>query len=319
MLEDKNKLFENVTVENHKSEKSESLKTKANVYVESEDPQVKTSPCFNLHLASNGLPLSTAFSESLLTNVDVHDSSSPESPSYEQSQLTTSSREPVDLSCVTPMTPIETQLEKELIHSYEAQCDTLKDGLDDDLIVADDTHNDDDGDNDNCKTKGKFCDSTISEVLGLKIPEKFFTFELECTRFTFDFDKEDWSRLLLNRKGRCFARNSWECYYLEGITKSNPYCVFMFKNHFLSCANLRKKNVNTPIFTANGHCKFANCSCKVSLKMFSESLVHVKYTGHIKHDIHECHERPFTGKEREQAKKRILKWEKTSENVFGKI
>ena len=73
-----------MSAENHLSEKSVSLNSNSNlclvknVKFVSEVSQVKTSSCFNSHLASNGLPLSTAFSDSSLRNVDVHDS-----PSYE--------------------------------------------------------------------------------------------------------------------------------------------------------------------------------------------------------------------------------------------
>jgi hypothetical protein len=39
-------------------------------------------------------------------------------------------------------------------------------------------------------------------------------------------------------------------YFINGIKKSNPYCVFCFKNHTVSVAVNRRRTTGSPLFSA---------------------------------------------------------------------
>lgn len=156
---------------------------------------------------------------------------------------------------------------------------------------------------------------TISSILGVSIPNDFFTYKLPRKSFKFDFDPKVFRKLKSAQVKRCFAYNSWQKYFLEGIRESNPYCVFMFKYHSVSSAKLRTRKNSSSIFKAEACCKFSDCTCKVNLKMFCESIVHLEYSGFIKHDISEQHARPLSGESREDLKDTLRKGEKPL-NVF---
>lgn len=58
-------------------------------------------------------------------------------------------------------------------------------------------------------------------------------------------------------------------------------------------------------FSANGYCVFEDCSIKFILKMNTERIVHVFYSGKIKHSANEVNARYFRGKSRQELKETL--------------
>lgn len=84
--------------------------------------------------------------------------------------------------------------------------------------------------NDKCCERDKelLSKDTISEILGVKIPNKFFTFKITNKKsLTLDFDPKVFLKLKSTQKDRCFSQNSLQNLFLDGIKKSNPYCYYL--------------------------------------------------------------------------------------------
>lgn len=77
----------------------------------------------------------------------------------------------------------------------------------------------------------------------------------------------------------------------------------MHDMHQISGAHVRKKKKNTPLFKCKGHCKFKDCSMKVYLEMVVPKIVHVYYSGNLKHKVTDQHARPIRFIQREILKK----------------
>ncbi len=129
---------------------------------------------------------------------------------------------------------------------------------------------------------------------------------------TFQLSLEEWEKLTVLQNGHRFLRGEWEDYFVLGMKKSNKYCVFAFKDHYVNQSLIRKRRtsmnhvakgkhsfdtalVGKKIFSASGYCVFEDCTIKFNLKMNSERIVHVFYDGEIRHSVNEVHARYFRG------------------------
>ena len=137
----------------------------------------------------------------------------------------------------------------------------------------------------------------------------------------FQLSPEDWTHLKTLQRGHRFQRGEWEDYFVTGMKLSNKHCVFAFKDHYVNqtCIRQRQASMDTPsnhqkaakskldsqvtkVFSAQGYCVFEDCSVKFLLKMNAERVVHVFYTGELKHRVNQVNARYFRGKSRHELK-----------------
>ncbi|RNA26603.1 sentrin-specific protease 1-like [Brachionus plicatilis] len=133
----------------------------------------------------------------------------------------------------------------------------------------------------------------------------------------FHLNETDWSKLKTIQRRHRFQRGEWEDFFVAGLKQSNKYCVFAFKDHYVNQANVRKRHAkmqdgqvmstkmsssDKKLFSASGYCVFEDCSIKFCLKMNDKLMVHVFYTGKIKHSSTEVNARHFRGKSREELR-----------------
>ena len=71
-------------------------------------------------------------------------------------------------------------------------------------------------------------------------------------------------------------------------------------------------------FTAKGYCVFKDCSVKFNLRMNTERVVHVTYTGELKHSVTDVNGRYFRGKSRHELKE-ILKTNKPKREFMHRV
>ena len=94
------------------------------------------------------------------------------------------------------------------------------------------------------------------------------------------------------------------------ISKSNPFCTFDFKRHFIPIPNSRKRKF-AYIFTASGFSAFEHCTCTFNVSMkkddFEKRIVNVVYSGSVRHGAGERHARFIKGKERKTMAKSFHK------------
>jgi hypothetical protein len=165
---------------------------------------------------------------------------------------------------------------------------------------------------------------------------KFFKTNLD-TEAKFQLDSNDWAKLKSLQMGHRFQKGEWEDYFVAGMKQSNKYCVFAFKDHYVNQVKMRKRKtlmdiVDTgtsdegregcgggeKIFTARGYCVFKDCSVKFNLRMNAERVVHVMYTGELKHSVTDVNGRYFRGKSRHELKE-ILKTNKPKREFMHRI
>jgi hypothetical protein len=147
-----------------------------------------------------------------------------------------------------------------------------------------------------------------------------------CNHATFVISPSDWSQLVNFhlKKAHRFERGKWEEYFIHGMKYSNKYCVFAFKDHYVNKSNLRnrvvsmnltKNNKNSnfqghKMFSAYGYCVFEDCKIKFSLKMNSQRVVYVTYTGgngFVRHNVKEQQSRYFRGQSRDDLREALEK------------
>lgn len=151
----------------------------------------------------------------------------------------------------------------------------------------------------------------------------------------FELSESDWQKLKTSQKGHRFQRGEWEDYFVTGLKQSNKYCVFAFKDHYVNQSNVRRRyakmqdgqmtvmsqkmsSIDKKLFSASGYCVFEDCSTKFCLKMNDKLVVHVFYTGKIKHSTTEVNARHFRGKSREELKD-ILKNSTPTKEYLNRI
>ena len=204
----------------------------------------------------------------------------------------------------TPIKPLATHTTKTVDKNNYQPIKCIQEGDTSPLNISDAPHvqvvSDEDATN-----KDLIPYSTISKILNYNINSKFFEYSLKKNHFTHHFDENIFNSLLKSSKNRRFARNTWQSHFIDLIKKNNPYCVFYFKNHCVSAATLRSRKTGSPLFQAHAGCKFTDCTCEVTIKMHSKTLVSCFFTGFIKHNINKNHSRHISGEERQTLKNKI--------------
>lgn len=144
--------------------------------------------------------------------------------------------------------------------------------------------------------------STVSAILEVDIPDEYFTKDIS-SKYTFSIKPVDWNRIYETRKGRQLKRDVWESVFFQGINSSNPYCCFKVTRSQLSSASRRKRRGSVPLFKADACCIFKDCSVKLRIAMTDSLIVNLNYSGDIKHNIYESHQRFIKGQDRDDLKK----------------
>ena len=148
----------------------------------------------------------------------------------------------------------------------------------------------------------------------------------------FQINPDDWIKLKSLQLGHKFHRGEWEDYFVAGMKQSNKYCVFAFKDHYVNQASLRKRkstmentgkistnsNAGEKIFSAKGYCVFDDCSIKFCLRMNAERVVHVTWSGELKHSLNQIKARYFRGKSRDDLRE-ILKHSKPKREFLDRV
>ena len=148
---------------------------------------------------------------------------------------------------------------------------------------------------DNRRINEEIDKGTIGDILGEEIPDEAFESDLPSAA-SFLVDKRRWDELYRRRKGRCLPAGEWQCLFVDGIKKTNKYCVFNFKRHSIGAGR------RGSLFRANGECKFEGCPVQVNLQMDVCPVVDVKYFGNVKHKITEKQARYIRKGERQVLK-----------------
>ena len=143
----------------------------------------------------------------------------------------------------------------------------------------------------------------IADILHHDIPEYFTADIPQSTSFLLSAD--DTSHLRLIQNGRRYKKGQWQHVFVKGIKQTNNHCVFMFQEHRISSANIRRKKKNTPLFICKARCKFEDCPVEVILEMRKEGAVDVQYKGKIRHKTSHEHARPIRGTERDRLKEKF--------------
>ncbi len=141
---------------------------------------------------------------------------------------------------------------------------------------------------------------TVASLFGEEANSELFIRSLPQSA-SFFINSTDWLAMTDKAIGRRFNRG-WTAVIAKGLKQSNPFCVFAFKRHTLTCAVIRKRKSTSPVFSAFGRCTFSSCPVSVHLRGRDNLLVEVKYGGSVHHKIEECHARRISGKERDNLR-----------------
>ncbi|CAM4940035.1 unnamed protein product [Rotaria socialis] len=86
------------------------------------------------------------------------------------------------------------------------------------------------------------------------------------------------------------------------IENSNDYCVFLYERHHFT-NRTAINNTNKFFMSADAHCKFKLCTCRLHAILYENSRLKINYFGKIVHEIGEVHARPMRGSRREELQK----------------
>eukprot|EP00112_Aurelia_sp_Birch-Aquarium-sp1_P007867 Seg1859.4 transcript_id=Seg1859.4/GoldUCD/mRNA.D3Y31 product="Histone lysine demethylase PHF8" protein_id=Seg1859.4/GoldUCD/D3Y31 len=103
-------------------------------------------------------------------------------------------------------------------------------------------------------------------------------------------------------KGRLIG--NWTKFFAELIKQHNPHCTLVFKGNHVSSFGSRKRN--SPFMKGYAVCAHRpTCSAEVHFSVVKNSMdnIHLRFTGRIKHDLHERKSRKISGELRNEAKK----------------
>ena len=160
-------------------------------------------------------------------------------------------------------------------------------------------------------TQPKTCISqdTMSRMLDCpKLPDSsFFTANLP-KNVNFQLSEDEWNRIKPIPTQPTKFQSSWTYVLAHYMLKSNPFCTFDFKRHFIPIPKSRKRKF-AYILTASGFCIFQHCTFNVSMKKddFEKRIVNVIYSGSVRHAAGERHARFIKGEERKAMPKSFHK------------
>ena len=160
-------------------------------------------------------------------------------------------------------------------------------------------------------TQPKTCIShdTMSRMLDCpKLPDSsFFTANLP-KNVNFQLSEDEWNRIKPIPTQPTKFQSSWTYVLAHYMSKSNPFCTFDFKRHFIPIPKSRKRKF-AYILTASGFCIFQHCTFNVSMKKddFEKRIVNVIYSGSVRHAAGERHARFIKGEERKAMPKSFHK------------
>ena len=137
---------------------------------------------------------------------------------------------------------------------------------------------------------------TISRMMDCpNLPRKaFFSRRYIPCEARFQLSDNEWNRIKPNIFQPNKLKPSWTNIMAQHMAKSNDFCTFRFKRHFVQKEGSRKRN-NSFVFTASGFCIFEDCPCYFKLSMrkehFFSKLITVEYQGSVKHATGDRHSR----------------------------
>lgn len=141
--------------------------------------------------------------------------------------------------------------------------------------------------------------STVNILSGSNEAESTDVFFIKTVpkRASFAISESEWCRLLERRKGRCLPSGEWQQCFLGELKKLNPYCVFMFKYHYLNLQGRSHRH-----FYTRGYCKFQDCNLTVEISMSRDCKCIVQMGGRVQHSKCESHSRPIKGSDRRNVR-----------------
>ena len=103
----------------------------------------------------------------------------------------------------------------------------------------------------------------------------------------------------LGYDGRRQFTDEWTHILNTAIACVNPYCVWVFKGHYIKKAGSRK---SSPFFTCSAFCKIKGCRCsvKIAIKNAGDSYADASFAGDIVHAIGSTGARQLRGKLRQE-------------------
>ncbi|XP_071847526.1 uncharacterized protein [Apostichopus japonicus] len=187
----------------------------------------------------------------------------------------------------------------------------LKENLNSSEIVhpqpttAKSSHECNDTNTDSCKNEStqvasRVSNKTLSVLSGSQENNDDYVIKQFPKKGTFSINADTYNTVLSKRRGRCLPTGEWQKYFVDGMSKINPYCVIMFKYHYLI-----DNNTSETIFRAKGYCKFADCSVSVLISMDRNYSCTVNFNGNMKHSMYDIHARPIRGLDRRLAGKTL--------------
>ena len=165
---------------------------------------------------------------------------------------------------------------------------------------------------------------TISRMMDCpNLPRKaFFSRRYIPCEARFQLSDNEWNRIKPNIFQPNKLKPSWTNIMAGHMAKSNDFCTFRFKRHFVQKEGSRKRN-NSFLFTASGFCIFEDCPCYFKLSMrkehFFSKLITVEYQGSVKHATGERHSRFIQNDERKAMADKFLKGPDKTSKVYHEV
>ena len=157
---------------------------------------------------------------------------------------------------------MKAKFKKKIIISQKLAKAEFQDIKNSDFIGDSDSNDDSEYNASYFNDDGLLSKSTVSSVIGHDIPmSRFFTRELDKVS-NVNLEDNIFDQLYQQKSKRWFKRGTWPSYFVKGLKKSNPFCVFKFKHHHVSKADKYQLNRNQRLF-ATGGCIFSNCEVQV--------------------------------------------------------
>ena len=114
-----------------------------------------------------------------------------------------------------------------------------------------------------------------------------------------------WRKIRVAMEHRQFT-GEWTILVNEMLKKVNPYCVWIFKGHYIKSENSRK---TSPFFRCEAKCKIPCCTSKIKVLVVNEgdSKAKIIQSGRVNHPTGSTAARQIKGKTRQQIKENITK------------